>query len=229
MQVFPGDTVNDIASASKRAILSPKNIDVDTVNDKMFDRAAGAGREYLSTDTTVTDEDACRYPTEFLNSLIPSGFPPHQLRLKKGCPIILLRNLNPAKGLANGTRLIVEALCDRVITARIINGSDAHIGNIVFIPRVKLLADDDTLPFHFFRRQFPIRLAYALTINKSQGQSFDFVGLYLPKPVFSHGQLYVALSRVTSPGGIRILALNSTVQGRPGQFTQNIVYNEALL
>ena len=140
---------------------------------------------------------------------------------------MLLRNLNPAMGLANGTRLIVRGVTDRLIQADIINGS--HAGERVFLPRIKLIADDDTLPFHFVRRQFPVRLAFALTINKSQGQSLERVGLFLPKPVFTHGQLYVALSRVTDPLGIKILLMNGTVPGKEGQYTQNVVYPEALL
>jgi hypothetical protein len=47
-----------------------------------------------------------------------------------------------------------------------------------------------------------------MTINKSQGQTFQKVGLYLPRPVFSHGQLYVAMSRVGDPSGLTILALD---------------------
>ncbi|KAL5179703.1 Replication protein A DNA-binding subunit C [Glycine soja] len=59
--------------------------------------------------------------------------------------------------------------------------------------------------FKLLRRQFPIMLSYEMTINKSQGQSLSMVGLYFPKPVFTHGQLYVALSRVNSAKGLKIL------------------------
>jgi hypothetical protein len=63
---------------------------------------------------------------------------------------------------------------------------------------------------------FPVRLAFAMTVNKAQGQSLDFVGLYLPKPVFSHGQLYVAYSRARARSGLKVLATNGA--------TRNVVY-----
>ncbi|KAL7184965.1 hypothetical protein ACSBR2_026997 [Camellia fascicularis] len=74
------------------------------------------------------------------------------------------------------------------------------------------------------RRQFPVRFAYALTINKSQGQSLKFVGVYLRTLVFSHGQLCVALSRCTSFDRISILLPNDEPDS-----TTNIVYPEVLL
>jgi ATP-dependent DNA helicase PIF1 len=79
-------------------------------------------------------------------------------------------------------------------------------------------------PFKLTRRQFPIIVSYAMTINKSQGQSLDYVGLYLPKDVFSHGQLYVALSRVKSKKGIKILVHDHAKQ--PKNITTNVVYKE---
>ena len=81
-------------------------------------------------------------------------------------------------------------------------------------------------PFVLSRRQFPVRLCYAMTINKSQGQTLQNVGLYLPRLVFSHGQFYVAISRVTSRKGLRILIDDDTDPNTNA--TQNIVYKEIL-
>ncbi|KAL7236906.1 hypothetical protein ACSBR1_020069 [Camellia fascicularis] len=80
------------------------------------------------------------------------------------------------------------------------------------------------MPFQMARRQFPVRLAYALTINKSQGQSMKFVGVDLRIPMFSYGQLYVALPRCTFFDRISILLLKDSLDS-----TINIVYPEVLL
>jgi ATP-dependent DNA helicase PIF1 len=151
--------------------------------------------------------------------------PSHKLPFKIGAPVMLLHNLDPSDGLCNGTHLIVRRFTMRVIEVEIITGKG--VGNVAFIPRIKFISDNNGLPFTFARKQFPLRLAYAMTINKSQGQTLSHVGLHLTDDVFSHGQLYVAFSRAKAPATVKVQLLDS-VHGRIG-LMRNVVYKEALL
>lgn len=96
------------------------------------------------------------------------------------------------------------------------------LGKIVLIPRITLDSSESDFGFVLQRRQFPVRLAFAMTINKSQGQSVDHVGLDLENAAFSHGQLYVALSRCTAASRIRIF--NNSAECK----TKNVVYKSVL-
>jgi hypothetical protein len=109
-----------------------------------------------------------------------------------------------------------------VLEAKVISGT--NINEKVFIPRLSLTPSDKKLPFNFQRRQFPLALSFAMTINKSQWQSLNHVGIYLPQPVFSHGQLYVAMSRVTSRMGLKILLIDE--DGEDIDTTSNVVYKK---
>jgi len=162
------------------------------------------------------------YPQEFLKTIKMGGLPDHHLQLKIGVPIMLLRNFSPSKGLCNGTRLIVTQLTHRIIEAQIITGKAK--GTKAYIPRVISTSADPKWPFKIKRWQFPVRVSYAMTINKSQGQTLSKVGVYLPNPVFSHGQLYVAFSRITSPTGLRVLIENNSAEHE--NQTHNVVYTE---
>ncbi|CAN6867765.1 unnamed protein product [Brassica oleracea var. botrytis] len=211
----------------ERAVLTPTNNTVHEVNAYLLSKIPSQAREYLSSDSveleaTPDDDWTTHYPPEYLNSLEFSGLPNHRLCLKVGAPMMMLRNLNQDQGLCNGTRMVVTRLGNRVVKARIMTGTD--VGEEVLIPRIQLSPTDTMHPFTFNRRQFPIRLCYAMTINKSQGQSMNQVALYLPRPVFTHGQLYVAMSRVTTPNGLKILDETSNMNGEDG--VTNIVYKE---
>jgi len=97
-------------------------------------------------------------------------------------------------------------------------------GQLQLIPHIKLTSTEGELPFVISRRQFPIQLCFAMTVNKSQGQSFNFIGVDLHIPVFTHGQLYVALSRVTD-----ICRLLLLLPQEGDAATTNIIYPEVLL
>ncbi|CAI0422146.1 unnamed protein product, partial [Linum tenue] len=156
---------------TERSIVTPTNSNVTEINTHMLSLVPGPIRTYFSSDTLHTDATA-----------------------------LLLRNLNPAIGLCNGTRLMIVFLGHYVIKGLIMGGTSNG-------------------------RQFPVRLCYAMTINKSQGQTLQSVGVYLPKPVFNHGQLYVAVSRVRTATGLRLLIVNEP--NIPSNYTRNIVYHEA--
>ncbi|KAL4571936.1 hypothetical protein LXL04_018704 [Taraxacum kok-saghyz] len=226
--IFPSLQINGGSSdyIISRSILSTKNENVDEINDQLIDRFIGEQRVYYSFDEAEDDKNNF-YPMEFLNSLNVSGLPPHYLRLKIGCPIILLRNIDPSNGLCNGTRLICKGFQMNVIDAEIAVGH--HAGKRVFLPRIPLCPSaDDMFPFKLKRKQFPIRLSFAMTINKAQGQTIPNVGVYLPESVFSHGQLYVALSRGISRENTKVLVKPVKEFTNEGVYTSNVVYREVL-
>ncbi|KAG7952067.1 hypothetical protein I3843_12G040700 [Carya illinoinensis] len=216
----------NISNMMNCAILAPKNSYVDEINNLLIQRFPGEMKQYYSFDETI-DASEQAVMEDFLNTLTPNGFPPHQLLLKQNCPIMLLRNINPSEGLCNGTRLICRNFDHNVIHAEIAIGH--HSGKKVFIPRIPFLPrPDENNGFPFKRTQFPIRLSFAMSINKSQGQTLDLVGIYLPQPVFSHGQLYVALSREKTISAVKILIRPISIEEPENNSTKNIVYTELL-
>ncbi|RCV21245.1 hypothetical protein SETIT_4G123600v2 [Setaria italica] len=111
---------------------------------------------------------------------------------------------------------------DNAIDVEIVNGQ--HAGKRVFLPRIPLSPSEDiTLPFKFKRK-----LSFAMIINKAQGQTIPNVGIYLPKPVFLHGQLYIALSRGVSRKTTWILAKPNNDVDYTRMRTKNIVYSNVL-
>lgn len=175
----------------------------------------GVAQTYISIDSALSEAGAVQFPIEFLNSIQTPGLQPHKLTLKPGSPIMLIRNLE-APRLCNGTRLVVKQLLRNIIEATILTG--CGVGETVFIPRIPIINSDTAVRFK--RIQYPVKLCFVMTINKSQGQSLKFVGVDLRSECFSHGQLYVACSRVGKSENLYILA--------PGGRTKNVTYRRAL-
>jgi hypothetical protein len=223
--LYPQDLLdrND-AELVNRAVLCPDNKMVDEINAPTTARLPGAEVTLLSADKLVDESNVGSFTPEFLNSLTPSGCPPHALKLKVGCPVMLLRNLDIKAGLCNGTRMIVTKISPRVLTVRLACGPNA--GNEVLIPRIPIIPSDQSIAVKFRRLQFPIRVCFAMTINKAQGQTLKKAALYLARPVFSHGQLYVGTSRVSIGADLKVFTGN---RGQEKIKTTNVVYREALL
>ncbi len=167
--------------------------------------------------------------------MTPAGMPPHLLRLKKGAVVMLVKNICIASGLCNGTRLRIEQLLEHSVIAKIMQGQ--HAGKCFLLCRMYFSPDNDRLPIRISRLQLPIRLSFAMTINKAQGQTFDRIGIMLREPVFAHGQLYVALSRVRAIDCLRVYVRNIMAgfnrQGRLDEqnsntYTRNVVYRQVL-
>jgi ATP-dependent DNA helicase PIF1 len=165
---------------ASRAILTPKNADVEAINNKVLQAVPGQVETYLSVDTIDKDDTdgALHLTDEFLHSLKLGGLPPHELRLKVGTPIILIRNLSTRNGLCNGTRLRVLALRPHYILAKVITGPNE--GQEALLPRINCDSSESALPSTLRRRQFPVQIAFAMTINKAQGRTMNHMGLYLP-------------------------------------------------
>ncbi|CDF38382.1 ATP dependant DNA Helicase PIF1 [Chondrus crispus] len=225
-RVFEGirDNYADPAWLTKRVILTTKNRPLEQVNEVIDNMISGPYRTYLCADKVENENtNALIYPTELLNTLTAwSALPDHKLKLKKGFIVMLLRNLNPATGHVSGARYVIENMTNNLLVLRVTAGS--HEGNRLCLHRMPCGPGDDNFPIPgFTRTQFPIRKCFTLTTNKAQGQSFGGrIGLDLRDHCFSHGQLYVALSRTTHPSNVTIFTRESD------ETTRNVVYPEVL-
>ncbi|KAK9705817.1 hypothetical protein RND81_07G084200 [Saponaria officinalis] len=196
--------LGDTQYFQERAILAPMHDIVESVNDHVLALIPGEDRVYLSSNEISKEEDNVGvrelYSSDVLNTIRCSGLSNHALRLKVGAIVMLLRNIDQSSGLCNGTRLVVTNL--------------GKVGLKVHIPRITLSPSDVTkFPVKFERKQFPITVCFAMTINKSQGQSLSHVGLYLPRSVFSHAKK-----------GLKVLICDG--DGVHSNCTDNVVYKE---
>nr|KAJ0213408.1 hypothetical protein LSAT_V11C400161090 [Lactuca sativa] len=185
---------------SVRAIICPENETVYQLNSLILSKTSGQ--------------------EVYLNNLYFSSIPSHSLLLKVKTTVMLLRNINKKDGLCNGMHLIVTQLLPSIMEASIITRtSGVH-------SKKKFVHNNYDLPFIFTRKQFPIKVCYAMTINKNQAQCLKKVGLYLVKSVFTHTQLCVDLFRATTPDSIKIMLQQEDVLSL--NCFKNVVFKDLL-
>ena len=141
----------------------------------------------------VPEDDAAAEPfaVEYLQSISLGSIPPFCLPLKIVAPLLLIQNLSPWKGLCNGTRMRALGIWRTSLQVAILDGGFDCM--IHLLPGIKLTTSDENLPYILKHTQFPVRLCFAMNVNKSQGQSLTHIGVDLPTTPFSQGQLYVPL------------------------------------
>nr|CAD2196515.1 unnamed protein product [Meloidogyne enterolobii] len=211
----------------KRLILSPTNRIVDLINDEIIDVIDSPVHIYLSRDNPTSENpfayNLADYDVVQLNRLTPIGMPAHNIKLKVGAIIVLLQNLNTQKGLCNGTRMIVRRLHQDLIEAETISGSSDR-GIRIGICRVrnsyKELRPDGV---SFERFQFPVRVAFCMTITKAQGQTCERLGIDISDEPFAHGQTYTAFSRCRSGENIRVFAPGKNPDNNGNVSMRNVV------
>ncbi|CAG8499997.1 14260_t:CDS:2 [Gigaspora rosea] len=204
------NVLNNPTACLQRAILCPLNVEVNFINDTILQQLEGDKTNLYSVDNLADDEsintlESQRYQrnmvtTELLNSFNAPGIPKHCL---------------------TKTRVIVTNIGHRLITIK-----NPTTNCIVHLPRITFQFCISHFPFKINCRQFSLRLAYSSTFNSSQGLTLDKVTLNLRTPVFSHSQLYTALTQVRERNHIKIFTEESY---SPGSFnTKNIVYSELI-
>jgi ATP-dependent DNA helicase PIF1 len=186
-------------------ILTPTNAQVRILNSMLLERVSGQEMIFEASDEPggglQLDRANMMHRSliKRMNAYRNSCFPDPIIQLKVGAPVMLIRNLSPAEGLVNGTRLIVTDITTvdnaKCVECIILNG--VSTGKKALFHRIDFHHDfEDSCPIDFVCRQFPLHLCFAMTINKSQGQTFSSrVGIYLKQGIFDQGHLYVALSR----------------------------------
>ena len=220
--VYPYILQGDHNTVGDRGILAPTNDSIDQINEYILDVLPGDAQHEKSSNRLVADDsENMPVSVEYLNTANVPGTPPHDLQLKIGALVTFIRNINFDSGLVDGKKGVVRGLSATFVDVDVID----EVFPIVKIPSICFETQVGHKGITFHRHQFPLRLCYAMTINKSQGQTLQKVGLDLRYDVFTHGQLYVALSRTTSRENIMCLVkTNRLIDNVPP--VANLVFRE---
>jgi len=196
--------------------------EVDNPVPPVFPNEIYENQQSLDSDVPISGDDVS---VELLNSMEFSGVPTHRIKLCIGMVVIVTRNIDPSRGVMNGTRMIVSNISKSGRVVSLLHAVHAPGERQRYDPslpfllhRIKFTCRVGGSGNFMTRLQFPIRLAYAVSIHKSQSLTLDRVVVDLRSGVFEHGQLYVALSRVRMGSDVCFLLREDQ------DYVRNIVY-----
>ena len=216
-----------------RLIMAADNEIVNATNENLLDRLPGDRHVFTSIDVAQGEEGGGVFPEEYLNSLELSGMAQHELSLKVGAVVILLKNFNIKAGHCNGTRYIIKTIGKYRLILQKLTCDEDDENKILSLPRIPMTSTQSNFPFTLKRTQFPIKLAFTVTFNRAQSQTVPGdCGMLLPKSVWTHGQIYVGFSRCGNPRNIHVWADQDEFEDFPTaegkSYVANIVYKEVL-
>jgi len=235
--VYDEATVCDPTTCLRRCILAPTHAQVDRYNAAVLELLSSNSHQYHAADSLEERDEVAEEANldpdiasplpnpdavlDYVRHQRPNGMPDYNLRIKVGGVYRLLRNFSIDLGLVKNAQVVVIRLGSKLITVRVLQSSqtcDAVTPSDILLPRITFkerLRSGHTL----CRRQFPLACAYASTFHSCQGLTLDRVGIDLTQDVFTHGQLYTALSRVKhrSNAIVRLPSLEHSI-------TTNVMY-----
>ena len=130
-------------------------------------------------------------------------------------------------GHCNGVKYVIQNIKPHLLELKSISGT--NVGKFLLLPRILSISKSTSLPFTLRRKQFPIKLSYGLSANKAQGQTLERAGIYLGQDFFSHGQAYVAFSRVGDKKNIKVLKRRGQGDSQRPCTMKNVVYKSVLV
>ena len=229
---------DDLMDCNGAAILAATNAPVQRWNDEISELRAGhAGKRTYLAHNFIGNREAERSDasdpfaseiedSEFLATTGDNGVPQHELTLRVGDICFVLRTLNKSAGLVTNARVRILSLGVHRIKVCIMDSAAENNGVDITadIPRIRFTYRLGTGDLEITRKQFPLALGYAITINKAQGQTLRRVLLDLTTQPFTHGHLYVACSRTRNSASFFAYVQDRT---RP-LHACNVVYKDLL-
>ncbi|CAN0439159.1 unnamed protein product, partial [Ectocarpus fasciculatus] len=225
--VFPLEVLKDPIACAKRAVISLHKDTVDDINDRVLTRIPDVchtleGRTLLDHEHLEGDTDDVFCMSDYLSLLQPPGIPAHTIRLKKGVVVMLCRNLSIDDKLTNGSKVLVMDINAYTLQVKTLDDGTIH-----WLPRI-------TFKFVTWqgvavkRVQFPVRLCFAVTVHRAQGQTLDRVCFDLSRHPFAHGHVYVGLSRVRKSADMIIFTTPDRIDDNGFARVHNVVFMSLL-